>query len=52
MKTLSKEITKESQFSLKVKYHKSHKLGNECHIKFYNHILVRHMMAMEYYQFN
>jgi hypothetical protein len=53
MKTLSKEIVKkESQFSQIVKYHKSYKLGKECHIKFYNHTLVRHMMSMKHYLLN
>ncbi len=53
MKTLSNEIVKkEKQFSPKVKYHKSHKLGKECHVKFYNHTLVRHMMSIKHYQLN
>jgi hypothetical protein len=52
MKTLSKELEKESQFSPKVKYHTSHKIGKECHVKFYNHMIARHTMSMKCYQLN
>ncbi len=43
METFQWKKQKESQFSQKVKYHKSQKLGKECHIKFYKpHISKTH----------
>jgi hypothetical protein len=44
-----KGIAKRVTVLTKVKYHKPHKLGKECHNKFYNHILIGHMMSMKCY---